>query len=100
MQNTEHQDANSQTEKCKSGLTKKLGKSATTIYYSCNKAGMSYEFNKYNSFGISGNYTNRDQIRNDLFNKLFFDKNHVQKAANDRFRFDPETQIEKEATAF
>ena len=62
--------------------------------------GMSYEPNKYNSFGISGNYSNRDQTRNDVSNKLFFDKNHVQKAANDRLRYDPEYQKENEATAF
>ena len=62
--------------------------------------GMGYAPNKYNSFGISGNYSGRDQTRNDLANKLFFDKNQVQKAANDRLRYDPEYQIEKDATAF
>jgi outer membrane receptor protein involved in Fe transport len=62
--------------------------------------GATYNSDKYNSFGISGNYSNRDQVRNDVNSKIFYDKNHGVITNLDRLRYDPENQKEKDATAF
>lgn len=62
--------------------------------------GFTYAPDKNNSFGLSGNYQNRDQLKNDINTKIFSDKNHVYTSYFDRFRIDPETEKEKDATAF
>ena len=62
--------------------------------------GATYSPNKNNSFGISGNYSNRDQVKNDMTHKFFYDKNHAVITNLDRLRYDPESEKEKDATAF
>ena len=62
--------------------------------------GATYSPNKSNSFGISGNYSNRDQVKNDVNNKFFYDKNHAVITNLDRLRYDPENEKEKDATVF
>ncbi len=62
--------------------------------------GATYNPTKNNSFGISGNYSNRDQLKNDVNTKIFSDKNHVYTSYFDRLRTDPENQKEKDGTAF
>ncbi len=62
--------------------------------------GFTYEANKNNSFGLSGNYTNRDQVRDEVSTKIFYDKNYAYTSYFDRIRYTPENQKEKDATAF
>lgn len=62
--------------------------------------GATYNPNKVNSFGLSGNFSNRDQLKNDLNTEIFYDKNHAYKSYFDRLRYDPEFEKEKDATAF
>ena len=62
--------------------------------------GATYTPNKTNSFGISGNYSNREQVKNDVNTKSFFDKSHAVTNNFNRLRYDPETEKEKDATAF
>jgi outer membrane receptor protein involved in Fe transport len=62
--------------------------------------GLAYDPSKNNSFGISGNYSNRDQVKNDVVNKFFYDKTHVLSGTNDRLRYDPEYEKEKDLTGF
>lgn len=62
--------------------------------------GFTYAPDKNNSFGLSGNYQNRHQLKNDINTKIFSNKNHVYTSYFDRFRIDPETEKEKDATAF
>ena len=62
--------------------------------------GFTYSPDKNNSFGLSGNYSNRDQVKNDMNTKIFFSKTHAYTSYFDRFRYDPENEKEKDATAF
>lgn len=62
--------------------------------------GVAYDPDKHNSFGISGNYSNRDQEKKEVANKFFFNKSHILTGNYDRLRFDPEFEKQKDATAF
>ncbi|HSU27569.1 MAG TPA: outer membrane beta-barrel family protein [Chitinophagaceae bacterium] len=62
--------------------------------------GMEDELNEHNSIGLSGNYHYRDQVRNDMTNKFYYDKNHLLITDYDRLRYDPEYEKEKDVTAF
>lgn len=62
--------------------------------------GFTYAPDKNNSFGVSGNLQNREQLKNEVSTKLFADKNHLPTSYFDRLRSDPETEREKDATAF
>lgn len=62
--------------------------------------GATYTTNKTNSFDISGNYSNREQIKTDVNAKSFFDKSNAVTTKFNRLRYNPETEKEKDATAF
>lgn len=62
--------------------------------------GFAYTPNKNNSFGLSGNYSNRSQTKNDVNTKIFSDQTHAYTSYFDRLRYDPENENEKDATAF
>lgn len=62
--------------------------------------GITYDPNKENSFGISGNYSNRDLLKLDVLHKYFYDGSHTLSSQYDRLRRDPETEKQKDATAF
>ena len=62
--------------------------------------GADYTLNEHNSIGISGNYHYRKQIRNDVAQKIFYDKNHLLTSNYNRLRYDPEFEKEKDATAY
>lgn len=62
--------------------------------------GATWTPDKKNSYGISGNYSNRDQVKNDVTTEKFFDKTHAYTSHFDRLRYDPEYEKEKDATAF
>lgn len=76
------------------------GESNSKIHTHLATLGAVYNPNKQNSFGLSGNYSNRDQIRNDINNKIFYDKNHTVVTNLNRLRYDPENQAEKDITTF
>lgn len=62
--------------------------------------GFTYEPDKNNSLGLSADYSNRTQVKNDRNTKLFTDKNNVYTNYFDRLRYDPEYEKEKDVTAF
>jgi hypothetical protein len=62
--------------------------------------GFTFSPDKTNSFGLSGNYSNRDQVKDEINTKIFSDKTGSYTSYFDRFRYDPETEKEKDATAF
>ncbi|MEJ7830821.1 MAG: TonB-dependent receptor, partial [Segetibacter sp.] len=62
--------------------------------------GMDYNLSKNNSFGISGNYVSRKQVKHDVMNNLFYNKNGTLTNSYDRFRYDPEYEIEQDATVY
>ena len=62
--------------------------------------GADYTLNERNSFGISGNYHHRDQTKNDVVKKFFYDKNRLLSSNYDRLRFDPEFEKEKDAMLY
>lgn len=62
--------------------------------------GFIYNPDKNNSFGLSGNYSNRMQTKNDVNTKIFSDKNNAYSSYFNRLRYDPENEREKDATAF
>ena len=88
------------------------GLGGTTLFYSGQNlspakpfshiasAGMEYKINEQNSVGISANFSHRDQIKNDITNNIYFNSNHVVTQQYDRLRYDPEYEIEKDATVF
>ena len=63
-------------------------------------AGSEYKIDEHNSIGISGNYSHRNQIKNDVANKFYYNNNHILTQQYDRLRYDPEYEIEKDATVF
>ena len=62
--------------------------------------GADYTLNEHNTAGISGNYHYRKQIKNDVVQKFFYDKNHLLTSHYNRLRYDPEFEKEKDATAY
>ncbi|MEO8172692.1 MAG: outer membrane beta-barrel protein, partial [Sediminibacterium sp.] len=62
--------------------------------------GFTYAANKNNIFGLSGNYSNRDQELDQVNTKIFYDKNHSYTSYFDRIRFMPNNEKEKDAMAF
>lgn len=83
-----------------SGYYSEDGNSVTNPLTRLATLGFTYAPDKNNSFGLSGNYQNREQLKNDINTKIFSDKNHVYTSYFDRLRVDPETEKEKDATAF
>lgn len=63
-------------------------------------AGSEYKIDEHNSIGISGNYSHRDLTKNDIANKFYYNNNHILTQQYDRLRYDPEYEIEKDATMF
>ena len=95
--NREYLDATTHTT---SGYYTEQGNSLARPLTHLATIGATYTPNKTNSFGISGNYSNREQVKNDVNTKSFFDKNHAVTSNFTRLRYDPETEKEKDATAF
>lgn len=62
--------------------------------------GFTYTPNKNNNFGLSGNYSNRSQTKNDINTKIFSNKNNAYTSYFNRLRYDPESEKEKDLTAF
>nr|MBA4139642.1 outer membrane beta-barrel protein [Segetibacter sp.] len=62
--------------------------------------GVDYNFSERNSFGMSGNYVSRKQVRHDVVNNLFYNKNGTLTHSYDRLRYDPEYEIEQDATVY
>lgn len=62
--------------------------------------GVDFTMNDKNTIGLSGNYHYRDQVKNDVLNRLFTDKNKITTSQFDRLRYDPEVEKEKDATAY
>ncbi len=62
--------------------------------------GADYTLSERNSIGISGNYVNRHFTRRDVVNNLSYDENKSITENYDRLRYDPEYEIEKNATAY
>ncbi|HQV55844.1 MAG: TonB-dependent receptor [Chitinophagaceae bacterium] len=62
--------------------------------------GVDYTVDDRNTIGMSGNYNYRDQIKNDVLNRLYTDKNKIITNQFDRLRYDPEVEKEKDATAY
>ncbi|MBL0180803.1 MAG: TonB-dependent receptor [Chitinophagaceae bacterium] len=62
--------------------------------------GSDYQLNSHNSFGISGNYHYRKQVKNDVTKYVFYDKNYILSGNYDRLRYDPEIEKESDATAY
>ncbi len=60
--------------------------------------GSEYKINEQNSAGISANFTNRDLVRRDIFNRFYYNSNRMLTKQFDRLRYDPENEIEKDAT--
>ena len=63
-------------------------------------AGFEYSPDDHNSIGLSGNYNRRNQTKNDVANKYYYDPAHVLTQQYDRLRYDPEYEIGKDATIF
>ncbi|HUS03128.1 MAG TPA: TonB-dependent receptor [Chitinophagaceae bacterium] len=63
-------------------------------------AGTEYNLDEHNSIGISGNHSHRDQTKNDVANKYYYSPNHILTRQYDRLRYDPEYEIESDATVF
>lgn len=62
--------------------------------------GADYTLNERNSIGISGNYHYRKLVKDEVIKRLYYDKTHLLSNNNDRFRYDPEVEKEKDATAY
>ena len=62
--------------------------------------GADYKLSEYNSIGISGNYHYRKQVKHDVAQKIFYDKNYLLTNNYNRLRYDPEFEKEKDATAY
>jgi outer membrane receptor protein involved in Fe transport len=62
--------------------------------------GMDYSPSEHNSLGISGNYVSRKQVKHDVVNYLFHNKNRTLTNSYDRLRYDPEYEIENDVTAY
>ena len=62
--------------------------------------GADYQLNSHNSFGISANYQQRKQVKNDIVKKYFYDKNYLPTQSYNRLRYDPEYENETDATVY
>ena len=62
--------------------------------------GANYKINGANEIGISGNYSNRKQVKHDILQKFFYDKDYLLTQNYNRLRYDPETDVEKNGTIF
>ncbi|SKA10027.1 TonB-dependent receptor domain-containing protein [Sediminibacterium ginsengisoli] len=83
-----------------SGYYDETGVSLTRPLTHLATIGFTYAPDKKNSFGISANYQNRDQVKNDINTKIFSAASHTYTSYFDRLRYDPESEKEKDATAF
>ena len=62
--------------------------------------GADYTLNEHNTAGISGNYHYRKQVKHDVVQKFYYDKNYLLTSHYNRLRYDPEFEKEKDATAY
>jgi outer membrane receptor protein involved in Fe transport len=62
--------------------------------------GADYTMNERNMIGISGDFVNRHFTRSDVVNNLSYDQNKNVTEDYDRLRYDPEYEIEKNATVY
>lgn len=62
--------------------------------------GIDYTLSNHDRLGISNNYVNRKSILRDIQNQSFYDADKILINNYDRLRYDPETKIENNATAF
>ena len=62
--------------------------------------GTEYTLNLHNSIGGSVNYSYRFMKKEEVVNKYFYNLNHTIIQQYDRLRYDPETEIEKDASIF
>ncbi|MEJ7626718.1 MAG: TonB-dependent receptor [Ferruginibacter sp.] len=62
--------------------------------------GADYEINEKNSIGLSGSFVKRKLVRNDISQRSFYNANRSLTTAADRLRYDPESEKEKEASAY
>ncbi len=62
--------------------------------------GGEYTLDDRNSIGLSGNYQYRQQVRNDISERTFYDKNQLLVNRFHRLRYDPEFESEKDAALF
>lgn len=62
--------------------------------------GLEYKIDEQNTVGLSGNYSHRDQTKNDIAANLYYNGSHALAQQYDRLRYDPEYEIEKDATLF
>ncbi len=83
-----------------SGFYTENGMSAARPLTYLARLGFTYSPDKANSFGISGNYSNRQQVRNDVNTKIFSDQTSAYTSYFDRLRYDPENEREKDLTGF
>jgi outer membrane receptor protein involved in Fe transport len=63
-------------------------------------AGLDYQISDRNSAGVSGNYFQRKQVRNDITNTQRYDELQVMVSDADRLRYDPESETERNGTAY
>jgi outer membrane receptor protein involved in Fe transport len=62
--------------------------------------GADYAFNDRNSIGISGNFVNRKQVKNDISQRYYYDSHRLLTDYNNRLRYDPESEKEQEASIY
>ena len=62
--------------------------------------GADYELNSHNSFGISANYQQRKQVKNDIVKKYLYNTNYLLSQNYNRLRYDPEYENETDATVY
>lgn len=63
-------------------------------------AGFDYTFSKKNSFGISGNFYNRDQVKKDITGNVTFTNGSALASQYNRLRYDPENENQWDASGF
>jgi outer membrane receptor protein involved in Fe transport len=64
------------------------------------RAGMEYTLDAQNSIGISGSFLRTDLVRNNIQSRYFYDKNRALTTQQNRLRYAPAFEIEKDATLF
>ncbi|MEO6252010.1 MAG: TonB-dependent receptor [Ferruginibacter sp.] len=62
--------------------------------------GLDYTFNQRNTFGISADYYNRKLTKHDIVNKYAYNDQNILIENYNRFRYDPEFEIQTNVTAF
>jgi outer membrane receptor protein involved in Fe transport len=83
-----------------SGFYNDASRSKSNPMVNMASAGMDYTLNKHSSFGISGNYYERDLVKPDVVNKFTYNNLHMLTSQYDRIRYDPEFDKKFNATAY